>query len=81
MVTVAPVLGLWDAPQRICCATQHQVERVEGLSNEGGPTEDGTRQGYRGSAAPPGRDGGAVAGRGPAHMTVDTCRKKVFPVL
>jgi hypothetical protein len=39
------------------------VSAVESLSNDGGPIEDGTRQGYGGRAALHGRDGGAVAGR------------------
>jgi hypothetical protein len=37
METIALLLGLWYAPRHICCARQHQVERVEGLSKDGGP--------------------------------------------
>src|SRR6266568_4573544 len=63
MTRMAPLLGLCDAPQRICCTGHHQPPRVECLSQEGGPTDDGTRQGSGGRTALHGRDSGAVAGR------------------
>src|SRR2546422_10071596 len=63
MSTIPPLLGLRSATQHICCAGHHQVYAVEGLSQDGGPTDDRAIQGYGGSAAPPGRDCGAIAGR------------------
>ena len=36
MSTLASTLGLQHGAQHICCARQHQVERVEGLSKAGG---------------------------------------------